>query len=665
MNKGLSKIIIIKEIGLKNLGPYRGEHRLNLSSDKGRPVILIGGMNGSGKTTIINAVLLLLYGKRSQHWQQKGVSYNQYLKSRIHNHIAEGEEAWVELKMLLKNNTGTVTLRVRRSWVAKNSRIKEKVTVWKDGVQDSYMAKNWDIYVEELLPIGVSGLFFFDGEKIGRLAEEDENSKTLQGAIRSLLGLDIVERLILDLKRIISRKECNIHHHPNRERINQLKQELKNLVKERTIIGQEISGLETRISYYKAKIEEKEEEYLQKGGSFWENKKELERKRDKLKGQVDEVKRQMRNMAAGVLPLLMVRPLLEKVKRNISQEERVYQARAILPLLEKRDFKLISQLTNLGVKDEIVAQVRSNLDAEREEFQRLSKKVTQFSDSAVLKRQVSLLVEGELDAVGKEAKQLIERYESLNAELDKVERQLLYEVDENQLSAILKQIKSWAQEIATLEEKKNSLVKREEEITGKIKHLESKYRQLLYEDLQEEVKNEDARRVIKYASKSIDIMQTFQERLLLEKVGLLEDNINEAFKLLIGKTSLVSRIKIDPETLQFILYDPSGSQFPKSQLSEGEKQMLAIAFLWGLARSSGHELPVIIDTPLARLDSSHRTTFVQNYIPKSSHQVIVLTTDEEIYGNYLESLEKYVSQKYLLAYDDVNRVTYIKEGYFC
>lgn len=663
MIKGWTKIII-KELRIKNMGPYKGEHRLDLSTDKSHPVILIGGMNGAGKTTIINAVMLLLYGKRSQHWQQRGVSFNQYLKSRIHNHIAEGEEAGIELKLLINNNTDYFTLQVRRSWVTGSSRLKEKLVVWKDGAEDSYLAQNWDIYVEELLPIGVSGLFFFDGEKIGRLAEEDENSKTLQGAIRSLLGLDTVERLILDLKRIISLKECNIEHYRNKDKIVQLQKDLNDLFSEQGNVKQEIAHLNTRIEYYKAKIEEKEKEYLQEGGSFWENKKELERKRDTFKGQVDEVKRQMSYVATGPLPLLMVKPLLERIKASISREEKVHQARSILPILETRDFELISQLANLGVQDEIIAQVRETLDAERQEYHSLSKKNVRFSGDAVLKHHVSLLVESELDVVGKEAKQLIERYETLNAELDKIERQLIYEVDDKQLSSMLKEIKTWSQEIASLEEKEKAYIQREKEIAGKIKQLESQYRQLLYDEMQNDVKNEDARRVITYADRSIKVMKTFEKRLLEERVGLLEDNINDAFRVLIGKSSLVSRIKIDPKTLLMSLYDPSGTEFPKSQLSEGEKQMLAIALLWGLARSSGHELPVIIDTPLARLDSSHRTTFIQNYIPKSSHQVIVLTTDEEIYGNHLESLEQYISRKYLLAYDDINRVTYVKDGYF-
>ena len=102
----------------------------------------------------------------------------------------------------------------------------------------------------------------------------------------------------------------------------------------------------------------------------------------------------------------------------------------------------------------------------------------------------------------------------------------------------------------------------------------------------------------------------------------------------------------------------------KEQLSAGEKQMFAISILWGLALSSGYKLPVIIDTPMARLDSAHRTNFINKYLPNASSQVIVLSTDEEINGKYLDDIREYLNMTYTLVYDETEKCSTISPGYF-
>lgn len=113
------------------------------------------------------------------------------------------------------------------------------------------------------------------------------------------------------------------------------------------------------------------------------------------------------------------------------------------------------------------------------------------------------------------------------------------------------------------------------------------------------------------------------------------------------------RVEIDTESFTLALFDRAGQPVPKHRLSAGEKQLLAIALLWGLARASGRQLPVAIDTPLGRLDSSHRNNLVEKYFPQASHQVLVLSTDTEIREAEVEQLRgsNAISREYLLHYD--------------
>jgi DNA sulfur modification protein DndD len=102
----------------------------------------------------------------------------------------------------------------------------------------------------------------------------------------------------------------------------------------------------------------------------------------------------------------------------------------------------------------------------------------------------------------------------------------------------------------------------------------------------------------------------------------------------------------------------------KRSLSAGEKQIYAISLLWGLGKSSDIELPIIIDTPFARLDSEHRTNIAKHYFPFASEQVIILSTDEEIDQKYFELLIASIGRKYLIEHYSENRHSIIKSGYF-
>lgn len=138
----------------------------------------------------------------------------------------------------------------------------------------------------------------------------------------------------------------------------------------------------------------------------------------------------------------------------------------------------------------------------------------------------------------------------------------------------------------------------------------------------------------------------------------------ESFQALLRKTDLVSGLTIDPVEFTVTLLDRNKQPLPFDRLSAGERQLLATSMLWGLARASGRPVPTIIDTPLGRLDSSHRKHLVTRYFPSASHQVLLLSTDEEIVGNYHQATKPYVTRHYNLAHDETLGTTQIQTGYF-
>ena len=188
--------------------------------------------------------------------------------------------------------------------------------------------------------------------------------------------------------------------------------------------------------------------------------------------------------------------------------------------------------------------------------------------------------------------------------------------------------------------------------------------QLIKAIAEKEHANDDNARIVKYAAMSIEVLSQFKVRLQREKVAKLSSTVTNCFRELVQKESLVSEIRIDSTTLDVTILDIDGNELLKSQLSAGEQQMFAVAIVWALALTSGYKAPVIIDTPMARLDSSHRANFVTKYLPAASSQVMVLSTDEEVYGRYLDLVRDNVVDYYTLLYREEEQCTSIVHGYF-
>jgi len=176
---------------------------------------------------------------------------------------------------------------------------------------------------------------------------------------------------------------------------------------------------------------------------------------------------------------------------------------------------------------------------------------------------------------------------------------------------------------------------------------------------------EDSRlRILKHSKKVRQTLDEFRLGVVRRHITTIETLVLEAFRSLLRKKRLVHSLSIDPVSFDVMLWQQQGDALPFDRLSAGERQLLATALLWGLARAAGRPIPTIIDTPLGRLDSQHRGRLVEGYFPHASHQVILLSTDEEIAGDYYRSLKSSISREYILSHDDNNNATSITPGYF-
>ena len=193
--------MILKQLVMHNFGVYASTNQFKFHGE--RPVVLIGGMNGRGKTTFLEAVLLGLYGANSfAYTESKFKTYGQYLKSYVNK--ADGtNRTYIELEFSMDESEEEIYL-VHREWDGNAQRIREKIWVKKNEIDNVFLTENWPMFVENILPSALSSFFFFDGEKIAELADENTNAQ-MKESIKALLGISILDLLNNDLGRIISR----------------------------------------------------------------------------------------------------------------------------------------------------------------------------------------------------------------------------------------------------------------------------------------------------------------------------------------------------------------------------------------------------------------------------------------------------------------------------
>ena len=167
----------------------------------------------------------------------------------------------------------------------------------------------------------------------------------------------------------------------------------------------------------------------------------------------------------------------------------------------------------------------------------------------------------------------------------------------------------------------------------------------------------------KYAHLANKILDKYKIKLQERKVQTVADTMTECYKKLASKKNLIDRIAMDYVTLELTYYNHEGEIVSRNSLSAGEKQLMVISLLWALAICSKRKLPVIIDTPLSRLDSNHRTTLVQTYFPNASEQTIILSTDTEIDERYYNLMKDNIGDEFTLMYNEEEKATTIRQGY--
>lgn len=645
--------MIIKKLILHNFGVYAGTNEFEFHGQK--PIVLVGGLNGRGKTTVLEAILLALYGKNSFAYRESNhKAYGSYLKSYVN--VADGtKETFVQLEFVMDDN-GTEEYCVRRSWSGKGRSSSEDIYVEKDGIYNEFLTDNWAMFMENVLPSGLSNFFFFDGEKIADLAVE-KTSKQMKESIKALLGITVLDHLENDLNRIISRTKKNKVEDAETKEIEKLRLRKDKAIAELEGIDEEIKNVGDALQEVQRKLDKTHEEYVAKGGDIVSQRQELVEKRSTAKARLEGCNEELLSAAASELPLLLVKDVLT----NIREKAEITHDQKILSSAIEKMYATLEQFKEATSSDGKDATYFIEFFRNQSSSKQI-KDVFKLSDIALTQAQLLLdqkLLDRKLETV-----QSMERRDGLKAEVDQLESYLSVDIDEKAINALFKKLKGIEQDQAELEAKLEHLEEKKKNLNGNCMAATSEFNKRVEAYLKKVELNDDGERIIKYANVANAIIDKYRVGLQKNKVNEVADTMTKCYKQLANKKSLIERIEMNQETLDLIYINKAGDEVSRNSLSAGEKQLMVIALLWALAICSKKRLPVIIDTPLSRLDSFHRQALIKTYFPKASDQTIILSTDSEIDEKYYKMMEENIDDEFTLVYDDATKSTSIKKGYF-
>ncbi|MEA5512061.1 DNA sulfur modification protein DndD [Crocosphaera sp. UHCC 0190] len=654
--------MLFTELVLINFGPYAGKNVINLrtkTDGTSRPIILIGGMNGGGKTTLMDAIRLALYGQRAQCSTRNSLSYTDFLIQAINNQTPLGEKTRIELAFEHFIDDEWKELRIVRSWDKQPKDGKDILGILDTDWPDKALADTWDEYIETLLPLGISNLFLFDGEQVKELAEQETPPPSVIEAIQSLLGLELVERLAVDLEVLVGRKRKNLASQSQLKTIEEIENKLNHYQQELEDAKQEHSSVDNQLKRAQTKFKEASERFRIEGGKIASESSSLKTTIDELKEKIQQQRDEMVSLATTNLPLALISPLLNQAKDQGSAEIKQQQATIAKTVLQQRDQKLLSYLETLKLSQDKLEKIQTFLDQEYETLNQAS----QVDISLILGitedelTQLNTLLDHQLPLQLDNAQKYLKNLQNLEINLDNNERKLQVAASPEDYQKLSDALTATQKEVGKIQSDYNTAERRVREADKAI----SMTRKELKSYTDEAIDKQNNEHIIQSAAKVQNTLQLFKERLTLKKLNKLEGEVTECFRYLLHKSDLVHRVAIDTHNFGLSLYDPNGNTVPKHRLSAGEKQLLSIAFLWGLARVSGRNLPIAIDTPLGRLDSSHRNNLVERYFPTASEQVILLSTDTEIREKELKQLQEQdaIAHQYLLEYNANNRQTTI------
>ena len=691
----------INNIILHNFGSYEGTTDFETRPCDGRNIVLIGGKNGAGKTTLFTAMRLCLYGYKSMGYKNPNSFYNRAVVKLINNtaKITKPTTTFVTMCIEQNNGQGMDSFLLTRKWELNESLI-ESFSVLKNGADLSAdEIADFEKYVVSLIPPELFNLYFFDGEKIADFFMDEGSNTRIKDAFLTLCGYDTFDIMRKNFKRIRAGIPTSA---PALDEYIVAKDALASAKSLYHDLTDRLKACVDAIADCEATLDAEEKEYHQKGGiteEEWNQKlytlKEEEKKRETYNAL-------LKKWANDVIPFIMLRKQILALKAQIENENQALKYTYFCEVLN-------SPAVQALVKDklaEIDSAAFADFGTEKEPILNLS-----FEQNSLILAQINTILSFEQDKVEK-CKKAIKRSSNLTAKIRK-------EIESSSITSVQEYMKRRAQ---LFEEKSALLVQRvelEQQLVAQKEALTLAEQQLgkVQTRLEEELKKASINDI---SARAIVMLDKLQEILYRRQIDKVENCFRKEIRTLMRKTHFIDDIYIDDnfnthiyrtekvsiekirkalktnteeQLLAFwgakamqTLYKKANSnayndmckyfesvdikslslqiEIDKASLSNGEKQIFIMALYYSLVSLCNHELPFVIDTPFARIDTEHRHNISKHFFSELKGQVFILSTNEEINSSHVQILKDKIAATYMLENSDNKRTVVVKNSYF-
>lgn len=638
-----------KSITINNVFSYYGQIKFDFNNDSSKPISLIIGENGFGKTSFINSIKIALHGITKDLLQigESTLNKQDFIIGNssknfggLLNRIAKSEGK-NKASIIIEIEDGGL-YRIRREFTISENSYQEKLTVQdfeNENLISDYEAQDFINY--KISPT-LAKFFFFDGEKIQTIA--DFSKDEFRQMLEDVLELNIYDQLITDAENVI--KKINKH---------ELDIELQNLVtkkeEELSTINSKIKENEENIFIENLKLKELQiqEKELDKKLKSLEGKhktplKEAKEKLEDLENENKEYINKFKELSYIQLPLLLNRNLKIKIDKDIEENYKgnISISKNILNI-KKKEF--LNEVDN-SQKDYIEKIFDKVFNSEN------NKQSVSFADSIKIESQYNEFKTTNLTNI---LDKLISIKDDIKHYSDEVYRiQLQIQEDKKEFEEDFKRIKQLSENIGMQKEKINKLEDKFNELQLIRKEIEKEIAKTSIQDHQ----NSLAKIKIESLKSTIIVAKEMKERIKEDKREMLETSINIKFNLLKKEGYEVDKITLDND-FNINVYDKNSRVMEILSSSSGQKQIIATALIWGISEYISEEIPMIIDTPLGRLDEKNQSLILNQFYPNASSQVLILPTPSELKHEAFKNLENEISQIFVLS--NKGSATTIKE----
>lgn len=688
----------IKKITLFNVGPYSGVNEFDIDcADKSKNIVLIGGKNGAGKTTFFTSLRTCLYGHKAYGYENTNQHYFDEIYKLVNDNEKEKDEgvARVELNLLFDDGMDNNEYQIVREWKINNRKMTEEYHIYLNNDElfgDELV--DFENYLLHIIPPNLFKFYFFDGEKIGEFFLKSNQDNSFKNAFLTMTGYDNIELLIKNFKRNISNKTKN----------NSMSYKYFSLQSEIEKIEQELNDQKTKLKELndqKIEVEDNiaklEKDYSKNGGLSIEQWQAINKELVVEEGKREESHRMRKDFANTEIPYVILYDKMLALKEQIDVEEKLTKKYAILEYINKET------LTELLSKD-----------LEQSDRDKVIKTITKYIDKKISVEDDEKIVLGLSNQEKNEVLSQIERHLGFDKNIilelsNRIKKSL------NTSQKLRKQLeKSNIDKYEEFMEMKQDFLNLKASVESNAKALEIEIfkTQSMFETKQSEfkkVKKEyeeelKALSVNDISSRSLLALSDVSEKLLRTQIDKVENNFKKIFSKIINKEDFIDGIYID-EKLN--IYPYKNHRVKKSQIieamkktksleeyvgkmgmeiinekmndendyidipneitspfSQGEKQVYIMSIYFALMQISRVDVPFVIDTPFARIDTEHRSKIVKNFFTKLKGQVFILSTDEEINNDYMKNIKPNVSNQYLLEYVSRGKTKVLKDQYF-